>query len=541
MHISRMTLLPLVLAAVGAVSAGAQQKECTIDEGNPSNVARAMLQLQMAAQAKAPADAEKQLSQAVKLISESDPNKNPIGRSFVLGKVLTVWFSQPDITPVMNRGKLGFTTNPEGTMDLVTAIDSAFTVVEQSNPACTKETYPWRGQKGWVNLVNAAVEAVNNDQADSAAALAQRSLILYKGAPYAYMVLGNVAQKKNNTADALKYFRQTVDAAKDTVYADVRRQTLLNMGNMASDAAETATGADKTTYTNTARDAFNELLKDPGKPAMADAARQGLSKLLLASGDTTAFKAMYKEQLDNPSAFDYQQLMNAGVNAARAEQVKDAIVLFKSAYAKNAYHRDVLYNLAIMYIKSNQDSLAIPLIRKLVEVDPSNGENYRLFTFAYADEQKALSAAGKTWTDKNKAAVEAYDKLSAAAKKKGGAAVLAPAKLAADSANYYNAIAKTVTDSALKYNEMADKLPVKVSFTEFTPKDNSTTLSGTIMNNSETAQSYTIKVDFLDKDGKVVATQQQSVGPVQPKAQGRFSVVGQGATIVAFRYAPLTS
>ncbi len=524
MRLSKMTLLPLFAASV-TTAVAAQQKDCTIDEGNPSQVARAMLQLQMAGAAKTPADAEKQLASSVKLLSEADPSRNPIGRNFVLGKTLVLWLSQPDVTPIMKRSTIGFTTNPDGTVDLVSAIDSAFSVVEASNPACAKETAPWRGQKGWVNLVNAAVEAVNNDKVDTAEVLAKRSLVLYKGAPYGYMVLGNVAQKRRKTAEAIQYYKQTIaTAGTDTLYADLRRQLLLQLGNVAAEAADNAAPADKANLQMEAKNAFNTLLKDPGKPAMADAARQGLTKLALAAGDTAAFKATYKDQLANPGAYDYQQLMNAGVNAARADQVADAIALFKSAYAKNAYHRDVLYNLAIMYIKSGKDADAIPLIRQLVNVDPSNGENYRLFTFAYANMQKGLNAQGKAWADKNTKAPARDIKLK---------------KLTADSANHYYAQAKSATDSALKYNDLADKAPAKVLFTEFTPHEDKTTLSGTITNNTDAAKSYTIKVEFLDKDGKVVSTQEATVGPVNPKATGRFSVTGTGTAIAAFRYAPV--
>ena len=44
--------------------------------------------------------------------------------------------------------------------------------------------------------------------------------------------------------------------------------------------------------------------------------------------------------------------MQAAVTAARAQQVNDAIKLFEAASALNPYHRDVLYNLALMHYQA---------------------------------------------------------------------------------------------------------------------------------------------------------------------------------------------
>src|SRR5207237_2087214 len=60
--------------------------------------------------------------------------------------------------------------DPMGTIDLAAAIDSAFKVVETSNPECITETSRWRGQKAWINLVNKAIERLNTDDPDSAEA-----------------------------------------------------------------------------------------------------------------------------------------------------------------------------------------------------------------------------------------------------------------------------------------------------------------------------------------------------------------------------------
>ena len=522
----KKALLPLAMTAAFAAAAAAQlPKECEINEGKPAEIARAMLALQVAQSANSPDAVQKQLKQAVSMVEKADAKANPVGKNFVLGKALVMWMSQPDVPAAPKRGSLGFATNPEATVDLIAAVDSSFTAVETAlPPQCAMQTAAWRQQKAWVALVNAAIDQVNNDKLDSAEATANRSLLLFRGAPYGYMVLGKVAQKRSKTADALKYFRQTVDASKDTSYADVRRQTLADIGSLATTAAEEAQGADKQTYLSTAKQAFEELAKDPGKSAQyTDAAQQGLARIAQASGDTAAIKATYQDALANPSGFNYQQLMNKAVLAANSNQSTDAVKLFEAAYKLNPYHRDVLANLAILHIRQDEFPQALNYVKRLTDVDPSNGENYRLFTFAYAGMQKKLMAANRDYGKRANATTNA-------AKKK---ALIDSAKTSSDSI-------KIITDLALKYNVMADSLPVKVTFSEFTPNEEKATIGGSIQNNTNASKSYTIKVDFLDKDGKVVTTQQASVGPVNGKQSGRFTMTATGKGIAAFRYAPVT-
>lgn len=517
-------LLPIAMTAVFGSMVGAQQKECEINEGSPGEIARAMLALQVAQSANSPDAVAKQLKSAIANVDKADAKKNAIGKSFVYGKTLVMWMAQPDVQPVASRSALGFATSPEGTIDIIAAIDSAFTAVETAAPECESQTAAWRQQKGWVALINGAIEQVNADKIDTAEVLAKRSLQLYRGAPYGFMVLGNVAQKRGKTADALKYYQQTVDAAKDTAFADVRRNTLLNIGNIATTALDSATGAEKESYAKTAKEAFETLAKDAGTSGnFAESAQQGLARLAQVSGDTAALKATYKDKLGNPDSFSYSQLMAAAVLAANANEIPDATKLFEAAYKKNPYHRDVLANLAIMHIQADQPGQAVPFVKQLVAVDPSNGENYRLFTHAYAKIQSQLMAANKQYGKKANATSNPRLK-----------------KAYIDSAKVSNDSIRVVTDLALKYNQLADTLPVKVAFNEFTPDTDKATVAGTISNLSDQTKTYTLTVEFLDKSGKVVISQEANVGPVNAKGSGRFSVTAAGQGIIAFRYKPVT-
>ena len=57
----KKAILPLLLLATATSGAVAQQKECEVDEGKPSEVARAMLALQVAQSSNKPEEVAKQL------------------------------------------------------------------------------------------------------------------------------------------------------------------------------------------------------------------------------------------------------------------------------------------------------------------------------------------------------------------------------------------------------------------------------------------------------------------------------------------------
>lgn len=530
------TLLPALTLAAVSVPAMAQQKACEIDEGSPNQVARAYLDLQTAQSAK-PEDAAKKLQDAVKLLYDGDMKKNPSGRAMVLGKTFVMWMQQPNMgSGHTTRGAVGFTTDPTAPFDLVAGIDSAFSVVEASNPECASQTTAYRQQKAWVDLVNQSNELANNNQLDSAVVLAKRSLQLSKNAPYGYNVLAQAAMKNNKPKEAIDDFKQAIAAAKDTNMADTRRQLLAFMGNYAADQAEAAQGADKASYIAESKSAYEQLAKDPGTK-FADAARTGQARLAMLSGDTTAIKGSYSDQLANPGAFSYNSLMQAAVTAARAGQNRDAVKLFEAARAVNPYHRDVLYNLGRLYLLDSNFTKGVEVASQLIKVDPSNPDNYQLLAVGYGSikkgydvKQHEYEAKAKTYGDR-------------ANKSKNAAVVKAAVDSAAGVNKFIKAYAdssKAAIDSALKYQTMMTSLPVRVAFTEFTTaSDGKTTIGGTLTNQTDAAKSYTIKLEFIDKAGNPVATQDVAVGPVAPHEHQSFKVTGAGAGIVAFRYAPI--
>ena len=530
----------LLTVALASVAGAQQQKACDLDEGSPNQVARAVLDLQIAQSgAGKPGDIANKLRDAVKLLNEGDMKKNAAGRASVYGKTLSLWMSQPGVTNGMStRGTIGFQTDTAAPVDIVALMDSAFTVVETSNPECVATIAPWRQQKAWVDLTNKALEYTNANKMDSASMFAKRSLQMYKGSPYPYWILAQVSAAGNKPKDAINYYKQAIDVAKDTSQAilDLRRQLENNLGNYALQLAEDAPAADKAAMVAEAKSAFSALAKDPGTK-YADAARTGLANVASAQGDTAALKAAYSDALANPSAFSYNSLMAAAVTAAKANQSKDAIKLFEAAHALNPYHRDVLYNLARLYLLDSAFDRAIPYARQLVAVDPASPESYQLLAVGYNAMQKISSAKEKDLEAKARALGQRANtsKSSAAIK----AAVDSAARLNTP-IKAYSDTTRMLVDSALKYNNLMMGLPAKVSFTEFTPSDTKATIGGTVVNQTDAARSFDLKIEFLDKSGNVVATQDVNVGPVPPHSSSNFSTSAAAPGGIAFRYGPIS-
>ncbi len=535
----KVAVLPALLSATVAATAFGQAgaNSCDVDEGTPSSLAMATLSLSQAQSAGTPADVVKSLQNAVaRLFPEGDPSKaaaenakNPAGRAFILGKIYMIFLSQPDQPVVTTRGKLGFKSNPTGLADLSIGIDSAFSVVEKANPNCVQLISQWRQQGGWVKLVQQAMDYVNSGKVDSADVVAQEALRISPTAPYTHLVLGNVAAARNKNMDAvMRYKGALAEAAKDTVFSEVRRTILYTLGNFAADAADVDTvKADKTVLLKEAKLAFDSLALDPGK-LYADAARQGRTRVLQALGDTASIRSACQEQVDAPEKFNFLTLVQCGTILAQINDYANAKKLFLTANGMNPYHRDGLFNLALMMINTKEFDKAIPIIDRLVSIDPSNPENYKLYVFAYNGIRNGYLAQSKALGE----AVNAVPNVKAADQAKR--------KALTDSALKLDAPQRAALDKIVSWNTKADSMPVQVRFTEFTPGPEKTTISGTIFNRSTTEKSYVLNLEFLDKDGKVVSNGKATVDKVAPNGVGSFSVTATAPGIIAFRYAPLS-
>jgi tetratricopeptide (TPR) repeat protein len=469
-------------------------KACDPTANTRGDIARAQFSMTRAVAASANGNPTKDVQDVLRIVNNGDDNST--ARNYLRGEAYILYLMQPNIPAVVQRSALGFTSNPTGTIDLFAAADTAFTAVEKAAPECAAVITQWRQQKPWLNTLNSAITALNANQLDSAEMFAKRSLQLDRHAPYAYSVLGSVAQNRKDWTAANGYWKQALEAAgTDTSYADVRTKTMYEIASAGSDRADAASGAAQRAAAREAIKPWQDYIAIATNDILLADAIDNLSRMYVSAGDSASVPTIYAPMLANPSKYGELALVHAGVVATRNGHQADATKLFDAALAQNPVSRDAINNLAATYIQTNQYPKAFPLIDKLVAMDPSNPDNPLLYAFAYQGLYKGTK-------DKK--------------------------------------LQKIYTDSLVYWNNKSENAPVKVTVTEFTRRATETALGGSIENRSTTPKTYTVSVDLLDKSGNVIDTQTTTVGPVAAKSTKTFKITSTKGGAYGYRYKPLT-
>jgi tetratricopeptide (TPR) repeat protein len=496
MRVTVTSIAAALSIGVAAVSPLAAQNATSCDPtaNTKGDIAKAQFSLTRAVSAAEKGNPTRDIQEVLRLVDNG--NDNPTARSYLRGQAYIIYLMQPNAQAVVQRGTLGMTTNPTATIDLYSAADSAFSIVEKALPECVPVIAQWRQQKPWLNALNGAINALNAGQLDSAETLAKRSLVLDRHAPYAYSVLGSIAQQRKNSAAATDYWKQALAAAgTDTVYADVRTKVLYEIASAGSDRADAATGAAKRAAAKEAIKPWQDYIAAANNDLLLADAIDNESRMYVDAGDSVSVPLVYAALLANPSKYGEISLVHAGVVATRNGHQGDALKLFDAALAKNPYSRDAINNLAATYIQNNEFPKAFPLIDRLVSLDPSNPDNQLLYAFAYQGLYKGTK-------DKK--------------------------------------LQKIYTDSLVYFNNKSENMPVKLAVTEFTRRPDQTLLAGTIENRGTTPKTYTVNVEILDKAGTVISTETATVGPVAPKKSGTFKITSAKGGAYGYRYKPVT-
>ena len=485
----------LVMASQAAAQNNSQNSaQCDPTANTKGDIARAQFSMTRAISAIDKGNPTKDLQDVLRLVDNG--NDNPTARAYLRGESYIIFLMQPNAQAVVPRSALGYTTNPTGTVDLYAGADSAFTIVETASPECAPVIAQWRQQKPWLNTLNAAINALNQNQLDSAEILAKRSLLLDRKAPYAYSVLGSIAKSRQNWTAANEYWQQALKAAgSDTTYGDVRTKTMYEIAAAATDRADAANGAAKRTAAKEAEKAWQDYIAAANNDLLLADAIDQASHAYYAAGDSVALPTLYAPFLTNPTKYGELSLVHAGVLATRSGNPKDAAKLFEAALAQNPYSRDAVNNLAATYIQNNEFSKAFPLIDKLMAMDPNNPDNPLLYAFAYQGLYKGTK-------DKK--------------------------------------LQKIYTDSLVYFNNKSENAPVKVSVTEFSRRADGTVIAGKIENRGTTAKTYNLSIDLVDKSGTVAGTETATVGPVAPKSSGTFRINSTKGGVYGYRYKPVT-
>lgn len=496
------------LGVVAASSLSAQEAaSCDPTANTRGDIARAQFAMSRAINVSETGNPTKDLQEVLRLVDSG--TDNPVARNYLRGEAYILLLSRPKAPTVWTRAELGLAKDPTATIDLYVAADSAFTAVERAAPQCASLIRQWRQQKPWLNALNASINALNSGQLDSAEMYAKKSLLLDRSAPYAYSVLGSIAQTRRSSGPitdvarraalskaAADYWQQTLTAAgTDTLYADVRSKTLYEIASAASEKANLETGAGKRAAARAAIKPWQDYIALASNDVLLADALNQVATMYQAAGDSASIPTVYAPILGSPSKYGEMTLVHAGVLATRNGRYSEAATLFNAALAQNPYSRDAINNLAASYIQNSEFVKAFPLIDKLVAMDPSNPDNPLLYAFAYQGLYKGTK-------DKR--------------------------------------LQKIYTDSLVYFNNKSENAPVKLLVLEFTRRPAETVFSGSIKNLGKTPKTYSLTVEFLDQSGNVVATETASIGPVAANASQNFKISSAKGGVYGYRYKPVT-
>jgi hypothetical protein len=188
-----------------------------------------------------------------------------------------------------------------------------------------------------------------------------------------------------------------------------------------------------------------------------------------------------------------------------------------------------------MLLRADKQRESIPYAARLVQVEPNNPENLQLLVLAYA-------GIAKQARDTRNAAI-AKPAPSVRGSKTAPATKAAPAgpKMSQATQDSLFKIEQAYSDSAFKANDRKEKLPFRVTLSDFSTSDEKATIAGTVVNQGTAAKDgVKVKVDFLDAEGNVVQTKEQVLGTIPAGGSGRFNFVATpGKGIASFRYAPI--
>jgi tetratricopeptide (TPR) repeat protein len=182
--------------------------------------------------------------------------------------------------------------------------------------------------------------------------------------------------------------------------------------------------------------------------------------------------------------------------ARASSRSKDAIALYEGALARNPFMRDALYFLSYLYYEAKEAAKMLPLTDRLIDLDPSNGDNYLMRAYAYQ-----LMAQAERDVRKKQDLIKQQDAMAA----------------------------RETQLSSLH----------KVVVNRFERREAGAVLGGVIENLSRAPKGYSLTVEFLDAAGTVLETMTAEVASVAAGQRGTFELTATKPGVAAFRYKPL--
>ena len=484
-------ILPLALLTKPALAQDAA--ECSVNTYQPKELAQAQISIQRASGAATPADAAKSLKDAMKSLRDDKKfTGNPAGQAFLLAQTYVIWLHQDGAKDVMTNDELGRSGPKTATVDLFAAADSLLDIVEAQGPACAQQTAAWRQSKPWTDKLNAAYQFLGANQLDSAEHYIQRAALLNMESAYVHNAMAQVALQKNDQPGMLAHLEKAIELGKaDTTMTETRRQMQFQYAQAAQQLAMAEGTADKDALLKKAVDTYLELLKEMPEAKEAAYAFSAAAEIVSMRQDTAQAKGMLAMLSADPAPYDDLTLLLAADMARLLNLNDDAMKMYEAALVKNPNVRDANFFLAFMHYEKKDAAKMLPLTRKVVELDPSNPDNYQML-----GEALRLSAAAEKDAAKKAALVKEAEQVM-------------------------------VTESGMQH---------RLTVSQFERRAEGAALSGAIENRGKAAKTYDVVFEFLDAQGNVVETMTANVANVAAGGSGTFQLTATKPGIVAYRY-----
>lgn len=487
--------LTLALAAAKVTPAAAQGAvECPVDVYTPNQLAQAGLMIGRAVAAGESAEAQKPLKDAMKFLQdEKKIASNLVGAGYQKAQIYILWLHQQGIGETMTVEQLNAKGTKGQVIDLVQEASDALKAVEALSPACAAETAQWRGAKPFIDRINKAYTFLGSDAIDSASYWTGRAALLNPTSPFVYNAQAQIALKRGDIPTMLAALRSAIaEAAKDTSMAETMKQMQFQLASTTKDQSM-LDGPNKLAMRKEAIETFTTLLR--ASPGTTDGAYafSSIAEIIQVTQDSVAAKELLAPMVADPTPYNDLTLQLAADVARMFNRTDDAKAMYRGALAKNPNIRDANYFLAYLYYESKEPDKMMPLTDKLLEVDPSNGDNYLMRAYAY----QLMVTAEKD--------------------------------------------AKKKADLVKLQDEFAGKEAVlstqhKLTINRFERKAEGGVLGGVIENLGKLPKAFTLTMHFLDAAGTVLETKTVEVASVKPGERGTFEFTATKPGIVAYKY-----
>lgn len=362
--------------------------------------------------------------------------------------------------------------------------DTAFTRALALAPSCKDDIQKYR-YRAWAALVNGAGSFRQAKQDDSAMVFYRAANRIYREAPLAFVNMADMFASANQSDSALAYFGRAAETQPtDEAQVKLRNQAAFNYSVLllnAGRAPEAVVALRRYLMLQpddvVAKKALTQAFRAAGMPDSAQALERELVAVAGAPGAGGGDDGLTESDLFELATRQYND-----------KNYSEAATTYARLLQRNPNHRDALYAQANSYLALQNGPGLIAAARKLVDIDPLGEYNYQLLAQGYKFERQ-------------------QDKLAET--------ILAQYALPVD-----------LQFEGFESNAEGAALSAKAAGREARDGNNKLLPPHPV----------TITVEFLGKDGAVVASQSASIGALKPGESSPLQVKVKGAGIRAWRY-----